>query len=415
MMARRVRWGLLSCGFLWLSCGTQETGEQAPVLAGPLSLRCALPAGTSLPELTTSPNGPALLFTAEEGDTTRLQWMHWGGDQWTDTTTIAQGTTMLVNWADRPGLAFGMEGDAHAHWLEVDPRGDFTYGIRTVHSSDGGLTWSPPDCPHRDTAVAEHGFGQWMTGVDGVLFAWLDGRQFDGHSDPAKAPMEVRAAQWTAAQGWSDEVVLDSSACTCCPLTAAPQERGHLLAYRDRTSDEVRDFSGVVIQAAEDGGPAVVEGPSPVGHDGWRIAGCPVNGAALASSSERTLAVWFTNAGDTARVRSSWKSGKGDWSPAVNLNSGEAVGRVAAAVDGGGRFHAVWMERRAGEAVLVGCHWDALGQPLDDRPAVLTGVDAARAGGFPSVVGLDEGGVMLAWTTTGKEAHVRTAQWTPSP
>lgn len=415
-MKRLVRWSLLSCSVLWLSCGPREAGEQASSVSGPLVSHRALPVGTSLPALATSPAGPALLYVEEHGDTVVLQWAQWTESGWAEPYVIHTGTDLLVNWADRPGLAFGEDGDAHAHWLEIDPRGDFTYGIRAVHSSDGGHTWSTPDRPHRDTAVAEHGFGQWMIGAEGVLFAWLDGRRFDGHPDPAKAPMEVRASQWNAESGWSEEVVLDSSACTCCPLTAAPQRYGHLLAYRDRSSNEIRDFSGVVLQASASGTPVLIDGPAPVGKDGWRIAGCPVNGAALASSRDRTLAVWYTNAGDTSRVRLAWKNAPdGGWDGLSDLCPNDAVGRVAAAVDGTGTFHAVWMERRDGDAVLVGRRWDDQGDAIDPGTVVLTGMDAARAGGFPSMVGLEDGGALIAWTTTGKEAHVRTAHWTPSP
>ena len=126
--------------------------------ARPLIADCGLPVGTALPGLTAGPEGPALLFVQEKGDTVNLRWASWDGERWSDTVTIAKGTDFLVNWADRPALAFGDGDDAHAHWLQVDPRGDFAYSIQTTHSADGGTTWSAPDVPHRDTAVAEHGF-----------------------------------------------------------------------------------------------------------------------------------------------------------------------------------------------------------------------------------------------------------------
>ena len=374
-----------------------------------------LPVGTRLPGLTAGPDGPALLFAQEFGASASLRWAGWNGMDWMDTLEIHSGTDLLINWADRPAMAFGPDGEAHAHWLEVDPRGDFTYGIRTVHSTDGGRTWSEPDRPHGDTAVAEHGFGQWMLDGRGTMFAWLDGRRFDGHPNPAKAPMEVRAAQWRADSGWSEEIVLDTSACTCCPLAAAPTADGYLLAYRDRTPEEIRDFSGVTLRASTEGPPRVVFEAAPLGHDGWQIAGCPVNGSALATAGDLTLALWFTNAQDTARIRSAWRHSDGTWSAVTDLQQGPAVGRVAAATDGQGRFHGIWMERREAGAVLVGQCWSAEGEPLLPDPVELTGVDDARAGGFPTAVGLDSGGIVLAWTSTGKEARVHTARWTPSP
>ena len=395
---------------LWVVSCAELPQSQAHRLGAELVDGCTLPIGTRLPTLTASMEGPALLFAREMGDSVSIEWAQWKNGRWQDTARVHAGDDLLLNWADRPGMAFGPKGDAHVHWLEVDPRGDFTYGIRTVHSADGGRSWSEPDRPHADTAVAEHGFGQWMTGERGTVFAWLD-----GHPNPAKAPMEVRAAQWRVDSGWSDEIVLDTSACTCCPLAAAPAADGHLLAYRDRTPGEIRDSSGAVIQPSETGPPTLQSAPAPLGHDGWQIAGCPVNGSALATVDGLTMALWFTAAQDSARLRSAWRQSDGTWSGITNLNTGEAVGRVAAASDGTGQFFGVWMERREAGAVLMGQSWSPEGVPLLPNPVELTGVDAARAGGFPTAVGLDSGGILLAWTSTGKEARVHTARWTPSP
>ena len=109
------------------------------------------------------------MFACESEDSASLRWARWNGMDWMDTLEIHSGTDLLINWADRPALAFGPDGEAHAHWLEVDPRGDFTYGIRTVHSTEVGRTWSEPDRPHGDTAVAEHGFRQWMIDRRGTV------------------------------------------------------------------------------------------------------------------------------------------------------------------------------------------------------------------------------------------------------
>jgi len=413
----RPTYGFLLCTTL---IGVSCTGSRPRSVSGSgsssgLTHLRSFATGTRLPGLAASADGPALLFVEESKDSATIAWARWDGNEWVDTNHIHSGTDLLLNWADRPGMAFGPEGAAHAHWLEVDPRGDFTYGIRTVHSEDGGSSWSPPDVPHGDTAVAEHGFGQWMVNAEGVVFAWLDGRRFDGHPDPAKAPMEVRAAQWRPASGWSEEVVLDDNACTCCPLSSTPVQGGHLLAYRDRTPGEVRDFSGVVVRPSNQGPPIVTLSTAPLGHDGWQIAGCPVNGSALTSSGGLALALWFTNANDSARIRSAWRMPDGSWTEVTDLQQSSAVGRVAAAVDGAGRFHGIWMERRESGAVLMGQCWDQQGISLIPDPIELTGVDAGRAGGFPTVVGLQEGGILLSWTSTGKEARVHTARWTPSP
>lgn len=187
-----------------------------------------------------------------------------------------------------------------------------------------------------------------------------------------------------------------------------------MLAYRDRSAEEIRDFSAVSLGIDTLGRPQVITMPQTLGPDGWHMPGCPVNGAALASAGDRTLAVWFTAAGDSARIRSAWHSEE-SWKSSNDLQRFEAVGRAAAAVDGRGHYYAAWLERQENVSVLVGQSWDSQGSPQFDAPLVLTAADAERAGGFPTMTGLDHGGVLLAWTTTGKEAHVRTAVWPPSP
>ena len=375
--------------------------------SGSLSQVQLLPLGSELPELVAGPDGPALLWlqSATGGDApSALRWARWdaqcGG--WRDTVEIASGAGWLVNWADRPSLAFGSGGRAWAHWLELDERGDFAYGIRTVRSIDSGRSWSDYSTPHRDTAVAEHGFGRWLPHGEGAgaTFVWLDGRDFDGHPEPAQARMEVRAADWLDGASWSVEQILDSSACTCCPLSDTPWRDGHAVAYRDRHIDrggeETRDFS-LLIQGTDPSSAGLWSPPTAISPDGWKISGCPVNGAAMAANSNMMLAVWFTAAADSARVLFAQSSDGVHFSSAQQLNlQGRAVGRVASCTDGAGDFYAVWLEALRDGTAVMGRHWDSSGRPLGSPEVLMAGSDQ-RAAGFPTMTGLDRG-ALLAWT-----------------
>ena len=243
--------------------------------------------GTAVPHLTTSVDGSPTLLCVHSNDTThRLMYRLWNAGSWGAARTIAEDTAMLVNWADRPQLVFGPDGTAYAHWLRLDERGDFAYTIQAVRSDDGGNSWSQPISPHKTERVAEYGFAQWMPFDGGAALAWLDGRDFDENPHPSTARMEVRLARWLSDRPWSEETVLDSSACTCCPMATLDHPSGPVeLVYRDRLAGEIRDFNRILIEPTS----GSFQDLGPLHRDGWEIAACPVNGASLSKNAELSL------------------------------------------------------------------------------------------------------------------------------
>lgn len=367
-------------------------------------------AGTAVPLLTKVADGtPALLFVQSNDTTHQLMYRSWEAGSWGAARAIAEDSAMLVNWADRPQLAFGPDGAAYAHWLRLDERGDFAYTIQAVRSDDAGKSWSEPVSPHQGGQVAQYGFAQWMPFDGGAALAWLDGRDFDENPDPSAARMEVRLAQWHADNSWSGETVLDSSACTCCPLATLVHPSGPVeLVYRDRLEGEIRDFNRILVEPAS----GSFQDLGPLHRDGWEIAACPVNGASLSKNSERTLAVWYTAAEDTARVRFAWREAESAAFDAPHdLHQNAPLGRVATATDQRGHFYAMWLEtNETGGIAWMGQSWNAQGAAVYPAPVALIPASESRAGGFPTAVGL-ETGVLVAWTNPFPEPHVMTAVW----
>jgi len=376
---------------------------------GPLQFVQSLSPRTHVPQLLADGEGqPALAYVQSDDSNSTLKWARWQNREWQDHLSIASDSAMLVNWADRPQMAFGLNGEVYAHWITVDPRGDFTYDIAAVRSMDYGHTWSGPTRPHQDTAIAEHGFAQWLPHENGAQMVWLDGRDFDGHPDPSQARMELRMNNWTR-EGWQEESLLDSSVCTCCPMTAAAtSDSTYELIYRDRLPVEIRDFSRLQInvQSGECSASKLLH------EDGWKIAACPVNGASLAQNNDRFLAVWYTAAGNEPTIYHAWRNpADSEYSDPKPLHVNAPLGRIATAVDGHGEFYAVWLETNAtGGVNWVGKHWNNQGLPLTKSPEVLVPASERRAGGFPALVGLDSG-VLLAWTNPSPEPHVMTGLW----
>lgn len=375
-----------------------------------LQLMQALDVGTAVPHLTTAADGsPTLLYVQSTDTTHQLVHRSWDVGSWGAAQTIAEDNTMLVNWADRPQLAFGPDGAAYAHWLRFDERGDFAYTIQAVRSDDGGKSWSEPVSPHEGGRIAEYGFAQWMPFDGGAALAWLDGRDFDESPDPATARMEVRLARWHTGDRWSVETVLDSSACTCCPMATLVHPSGPVeLVYRDRLAGEIRDFNRILIEPTS----GSFQDLGTLHHDGWEIAACPVNGASLSQNAERTLAVWYTAAENTARVRFAWREvGSETFGTPHDLHQNTPLGRVTTATDQRGHFYAMWLEtNETGGIAWMGQSWNPSGTAVYPANVALIPASESRAGGFPTAVGL-EAGVLVAWTNPFPKPHVMTAIW----
>jgi len=90
--------------------------------------------------------------------------------------------------------------------------------------------------------------------------------------------------------------LVDDAVCDCCSTAAIALADRHLVAYRDRTADEIRDVRVAAVAAS------TATSSAAAGHDGWKIEGCPVNGPALATASGRVVIAWFGAPGERARV-----------------------------------------------------------------------------------------------------------------
>jgi len=104
--------------------------------------------------------------------------------------------------------------------------------------------------------------------------------------------MTLRTAQITASGIIEGETLLDPRVCDCCPTaTVLCPDGSVLVAYRDRSEEEVRDIAVTRYKGGAWSTPRVVH------RDEWKIAGCPVNGPALAVSDSLVALAWFTMAG----------------------------------------------------------------------------------------------------------------------
>lgn len=388
------------------ACGADRA---SPPLLSLTELESPAAPGSGEPNLALGPNGEVYLSWLEPTDssTHALRFATLGAEGWSAPMTISEGANFFVNWADFPSLAALPDGSLAAHWLVRSGRRS-EYDIHLARSFDGGATWSAAPTPHRDGTVSEHGFVSLFPEPDGALSAvWLDGRKYAeagaGEHDP-EGEMMLRATTLSAEGVLGEEIALDERTCDCCQTAAALTAEGPVVAYRDRSPEEVRDIALVRRVGGRWSEPVTVH------EDGWVISACPVNGPAIAAEGRTVALAWFTAARDTARVLLAFSTDAGaTFTAPVEVSDGEPAGRVGVALLPGGSALVSWLERVDGAAEVRVRRVDADGK-VGPSLAVATS-SGERASGFPRLI-RSGGDVVLAWTEPTRPARVRTARAT---
>jgi hypothetical protein len=178
---------------------------------------------------------------------------------------------------------------------------------------------------------------------------------------------------------------------------------GPIVAYRDRSRDEIRD---VYVTRRVSGKWTV---GAPVHSDNWKIDACPVNGPSIAAAGRRVAVAWFTAANDSARVKLAFSDDAGaTFGAPVRVDGGNPAGRVDVIMMEDGSALVTWIERTGGDTAAVRSrrvHNDGKVGPA----TTIASSSAKRASGFPqlAVSGSD---VFFAWTVPGPTSAVRVAR-----
>jgi hypothetical protein len=343
----------------------------------------------------------------------RLRFSRLSGDRWSAPVTIASGSRFFANWADFPGAIQAPDGSLVAHWLELSGGEKYAYGVKLARSTNRGATWSPIGSLHPPGGSGEHGFVSWVPERNGVRGFWLDGRDLKGDSEEDGA-MTLRTAAVQGGKATGEEKI-DDRVCSCCQTDAALAASGPVIAYRDRSGEEVRDVS--VIRRISKG--STGQGwsrPVRVHADNWKIPGCPVNGPAIAASGRHVAVAWFTAAPPSPKVQVAFsEDGGATFGPAALVDGDKPIGRVDLVIDGNGggsgKGDALvsWLaadgNRGSGASVRLRrvTPKGKLGPPLP-----IAATSAARNSGFPRMV-LNGGRLILAWVEDGQPSKLRTA------
>lgn len=382
------------------ACGGRDAGGTLAMQ----SLPSPAAPGTGESNLTVAGDGKVYLSWLEPAADSQVAFRFavLESDRWSDPHDIRVGRDLFVNWADFPSLAVRADGRMAAHWLQRFGPTSYAYDVRIALSSDGGRTWGGAASPHVDRSRTEKGFVTLWPEGSGFAAVWLDGRNADKAKPNPRQEMMLYASSAVGVAS-ATEVQLDARTCDCCQTTVALTGNGPIVAYRDRTADEIRDI--YVVRRVN----GVWTAPKAVHDDGWRIDGCPVNGPMLGAAGDRVAIAWFTAANDKPRVNVAFSSDAGaTFGPPIQVDRGNPAGRVALALLTDGSALVSWVERGEGSAASVLAR--RVREAEGGGPAfTVTTSTSARASGFPRMVVAGDH-AYFSWTVPGPPSEVRTGR-----
>ena len=339
--------------------------------------------GSAQPQLSTSDRGVILSWVEKDADRATLKFSERTAAGWSAARGVASGTDWFVNWADVPSVMRLADGTLAAHWLQKSGPGTYAYDVRLSYSKDDGKTWSPSFTPHSDGTPTEHGFASLFQMPGGLGLVWLDGRAMKpdaghgGHGATA-GTMSLRFAAYGRDWKPSGESPLDLRVCECCPTSAALTADGPIAAFRNRSEEEVRDIHVTRFENGKWTDPVAVH------DDGWKIAGCPVNGPMLSARGRDVALAWFSGKDEQGRAFLSFSKDAGrTFGAPIRLDESGTLGRVDVELMPDGTAVATWIESAGGRAQFVASRV----APSGAKSPLLTvsGLAGTRASGFPRV------------------------------
>ncbi len=386
---------LIIASFLLLSCQkNQEKATKNPALQ---TIESPAGSNASLPYLVKGDDDLLYMSWIEKRDSgwIDLKYSVQKEDIWQTPEVIASGNDWFVNWADYPMMAVDKQGNMIAHFLAKSSSGTYSYDVNVVYKPVGG-EWSEPIIPHDDGTPTEHGFVTMLPKNDGTfLLSWLDGRNTGGGDHDSGdhgggGAMTIRTATLDMMGNLTQKAELDSRVCDCCQTGGAMTPGGPVIVYRDRSEEEMRDMSFVRLVDNK-----WTESKA-VNSDGWKIAGCPVNGPRIAAYENTTATAWFTAAEGIAKVKVAFMDDSGEsFQEPIIVDDSVSVGRVDIVMIDNQSAYVSWLDLE-GETPLIKFRKVSKNGSMND-PIIVSETSASRGSGFPQMELID-GTLFFAWT-----------------
>ena len=318
-----------------------------------------------------------------------LYYSSYTGNTWSTPEVIASGNTWFTNWADFPAIAQN-NGSLLSSYLQKSDKAAYSYDVKLNYKNRDSTSWKKNFLLHTDGTKTEHGFVSMIAAnnQDEFFVTWLDGRntiesdptdhENGNHSGPGA--MTLRGAMVDIQGNVINSKELDHRICDCCQTSAAMTLNGPVVLYRDRTHEEIRDIS--IVRWQDDN---TWSAPKTIHTDNWQIAGCPVNGPAVAAFEKNLAVAWFTAANEIPKVQVVFSSNNGEtFGKPIHINTQETLGRVDIVALNNTEAVVSWMERDINDIAYV--QIAKITNSGEKGPTItLTKTNAGRASGFPQI------------------------------
>ena len=198
----------------------------------------------------------------------------------------------------------------------------------------------------------------------------------------------------------TSETAIDTRVCECCQTSAAETTNGIIVAYRDRSDDEVRDIRVVRVVDGKWSAPTLVHA------DGWTIHGCPVNGPAIAAQGSQVAVAWFTAAAGEGWTFVAYSSDGGrTFDAPIRVDDGQSRGQVDVAMLPDGTAAVSWVELTS-----TGSEFRVRRVKPDGGRSPALSVAGVTGGHYPRLARTSDE-LRFAWTEADRGyTHVRTAR-----
>ncbi|MFT7071997.1 hypothetical protein [Patiriisocius sp. Uisw_017] len=302
---------------------------------------------------------------------------------WKSPRIMSHGNDWFTNWADFPVISVNKGAILTSH-LQKSAPDMYTYDIKLSLDSDSLKELKKNFKLHNDDTKSEHGFVSIVPAGDRGFFAtWLDGRRTaaQGRShdhDGGNGAMTLRSAFIDFKGTISQRTELDTRVCDCCQTSAAMTANGPVVVYRDRSDEEIRDMS--IVRWND----SVWTKPKTVYEDHWKIAGCPVNGPAIAAMENNLAVVWFTENDDKPKVQVVFsEDGGATFGKPIRFDSHPTIGRVGVALISETEAVVSWVENVGDDTLVQLIKVESNG--VKGEVVTLAKTSEARASGFPQI------------------------------
>ena len=198
---------------------------------------------------------------------------------------------------------FSNRADAPAGNQQGGGHGGRSSDIVYCESKDGGDTWTKPQSVDSDPTkgIVRGFFDAVVMPNDEVAVAYLK----DVANSTKREERDLRMVI-TKNGVFQRERVIDPVVCDCCNINMLIDAQGALNVYYRDNNDDIRDFARMT---STDNG-LTFSKPQIIYNDGWKIEGCPHNGAISSVFGKSALIAWYSGAEKESGVKLATQEGK---------------------------------------------------------------------------------------------------------